>query len=111
MKIAQRKINMTGKQPYGPVGAKEPVLFKCKLGWIRVFCEDCDSDYDIREVENEATHPAALHVAKFDCPRGHHCEARRTWHGYDDEFLKACGIERQREETYEGRRQHKPGVS
>lgn len=83
---------MTGKQLHGPVGAKEPILFNGKLGWIRVFCEECDIDYDIREIDNETTHPAALHVARFDCPKGHQCEARRVWHSYDDEFLKACGI-------------------
>jgi len=96
---------MTGKKLYGPVGAKEPILFNGELGWIRVLCEECDRDYDIREVENETTHPHAHHVARFECPRGHHCEARRTWHSYDDEFLKAYGIARQREGTYEVRKQ------
>ena len=61
---------------YGP--SKEPVLLDGKLGWIRVFCKECKIDYDIREVNNETTHPAALHVARFDCPKGHHCEARRV---------------------------------
>ena len=91
-KIAKGKPIMTGKQLYGPVGAKEPISFNGKLGWIRVLCEECDIDYDIREVDNETTHPAAFHVARFDCPKGHHCEARRVWHSYDDDFLKACGI-------------------
>jgi CheY-like chemotaxis protein len=89
---------MTGKQLYGPVGAKEPIFFNGKLGWIRVFCEECSIDYDIREVDNETTHPAALHVARFDCPRGHYCEARRVWNSYDDEFLKACGMEAPKEQ-------------
>jgi len=83
---------MTGKELYGPVGAKEPILFNGQLGWIRVFCKQCNIDYDIREVDNETTHPAALHVARFDCPQGHHCEARRLWNSYDDDFLKGCGI-------------------
>ena len=83
---------MTGKQLYGPVGAKEPIVFHGQLGWIKVFCQGCDSFYDIREIEHETTHPAALHVARFDCPKGHRCEARRVWHSYDDEFLKASGI-------------------
>jgi CheY-like chemotaxis protein len=83
---------MTGRELYGPVGAKEPVLFNGKLGWIRVFCKECNIDYDIREVDNETTHPAAGHVARFDCPKGHHCEARRVWNSYDDDFLKASGI-------------------
>jgi hypothetical protein len=91
---------MTGKQLYGPVGAKEPILFNGKLGWIRVYCKECDIDYDIREIDNETTHPAALHVARFDCPKGHYCEARRVWSSYDDGFLKACGIEGQRQDTY-----------
>jgi hypothetical protein len=90
--VAQRKPIMTGKELYGPVGAKEPILFNGKLGWIRVFCRECAIDYDIREVDNEITHPAALHVARFDCPKGHHCEARRLWNSYDDNFLKTCGI-------------------
>jgi hypothetical protein len=97
---------MTGKEVYGPVGAREPILFNGKLGWIRVHCDECNRDYDIREVDNETTHPHAHHVAEFDCPKGHHCEARRVWHNFDDEFLRACGIERQREGTYEGRGQH-----
>jgi hypothetical protein len=107
MKIAKGNQSMTGKELYGPVGAKEPVLFNGKLGWIRVFCEKCDRDYDIREVENETTHPYAHHVAKFDCPKEHQCEARRVWHSFDDEFLGACGIERLRQDTYEGRKQRK----
>ncbi len=53
---------MTGKELYGPVGAKEPILFNGKLGWIRVFCKQCNIDYDIREVDNETTHPTAAHV-------------------------------------------------
>ena len=97
---------MSGKELYGLLGAKEPILFNGKLGWIRVFCEECDRDYDIREVENETTHPHAHHVAEFDCPKGHHCEARRVWHSYDDEFLKACGIACQSERTYEEAKQH-----
>jgi CheY-like chemotaxis protein len=91
--VAQRESTMTGKELYGPVGAKEPILFNGKLGWIRVFCKECNIDYDIREVDNETTHPTAAHVARFDCPKGHHCEARRVWNSYDDDFLKACGIE------------------
>jgi len=88
---------MTGKELYGP-GAKEPVLFNGQLGWIRVFCKKCNIAYDIREVDNETTHPAALHVARFDCPKGHHCEARRLWNSYDDDFLKAFGVEAPKEE-------------
>ncbi len=91
---------MTGKELYGPVGAKEPILFNGQLGWIRVFCKECNIDYDIREVDNETTHPAALHVARFDCPKGHHCEARRLWNSFDDDFLKACGVEAPKEEQF-----------
>jgi hypothetical protein len=63
---------------------KEPILFNGRLGWITVLCEKCGIEYDIREVDNETTHPAALHVARFDCPKGHSCEARRVWNSYDD---------------------------
>jgi hypothetical protein len=97
---------MTGKKLYGPLGAKEPIVFNGELGWIRVHCEECDRDYDIREVDNETTHPHAVHVALFDCPKGHRCEARKRWHSYDDEFLKACGIAGQFQPTHEGRKEH-----
>lgn len=97
---------MTGKELYGPVGDRKPILFNGKLGWIRVHCDECDCDYDIREVDNETTHPYAHHVAEFDCPKGHHSEARRVWYSYDDEFLKACGIARNHERTYEEAKQH-----
>jgi hypothetical protein len=72
-------IMTTGKELYGPVGAKEPILFHGKRGWIQVHCHECNEDYDIREIENETTHPHALHVARFDCPRGHRSEARRVF--------------------------------
>ncbi|MGA7294607.1 MAG: hypothetical protein WBW85_18890 [Terriglobales bacterium] len=75
---------------------------------IAVRCDTCGVDYDVRDVTNEAQHPAANHVITFDCPNGHHCEARRVWHSYDDEFLRACGIEVQREGTFEGHKEH-PG--
>jgi hypothetical protein len=79
-----------------------------KPGYIIVVrCDTCGVDYDLRDVTNEAQHPAANHVMTFDCPKGHHCEGRRVWHNFDDEFLKACGIEDQREGMYE----RKPEVS
>jgi CheY-like chemotaxis protein len=109
--VAKRKQIMTGKQLYGPVGAKEPILFNGKLGWIRVFCKECNIDYDIREVDNETTHPAAMHVARFDCPKGHHCEARRVWNSYDDDFLKACGIEAPKEQQIGQARPAPEGVT
>jgi hypothetical protein len=47
---------------------------------IVVHCDECDVDYDAREVLNEKQHPHALHVMAFDCcPKGHHSEARRLW--------------------------------
>ena len=46
---------------------------------IVVRCDTCDVDYDVREVTNEVQHPHALHVMAFDCPKGHHSEARRLW--------------------------------
>jgi hypothetical protein len=108
MKIAKGKNQiMTGRELYGPAGAKKPILFNGKLGWIRVHCDECDRDYDIREVDNETTHRHAHHIAEFDCPKGHHSEARRVWHSYDDEFLKACGIARERERTYEEAKRHR----
>jgi hypothetical protein len=44
---------------------------------IVVHCDRCGINYDIADVRNETTHPAARHVARFDCPRGHRGEARR----------------------------------
>jgi len=79
-KIAKgESIMTTGRELYGSVGAKEPILFDGKLGWINVSCQECGVDYDIREISNESTHRYAKHVAIFDCPRGHHCEARRVF--------------------------------
>jgi hypothetical protein len=72
---------------------------------IMVRCDTCGVDYDVRDVNNEAQHPAANHVMTFDCPKGHHSEARRVWHSYDDEFLRACGIACQHERTYEEAKQ------
>ena len=46
---------------------------------IVVHCDECNVDYDVREVLNEKQHPHALHVMAFDCPKGHHSEARRLW--------------------------------
>jgi hypothetical protein len=46
---------------------------------IVVRCDTCDVDYDVRDVTNEVQHPHALHVMSFDCPKGHHSEARRLW--------------------------------
>jgi hypothetical protein len=46
---------------------------------IVVHCDTCDFDYDVREVANEVQHQYANHVMFFDCPKGHHCEARRLW--------------------------------
>ena len=69
----------TGRELYGPVGAKEALLFNGKRGWIQVHCQGCDKDYDVREIKNETTHPHALHVARFDCPEGHRSEARRVF--------------------------------
>ena len=70
---------------------------------IVVHCDRCSINYDLTDVRNETTHPAARHVARFDCPRGHHCEARRMLHGPekcrqassvspDAVFLRACGV-------------------
>jgi hypothetical protein len=79
MKIAKGQIIMTtGRELWG-VGAKGAINLGGKRGHIRVFCQECNVDYDIREVENEETHRYAKHVAIFDCPKGHHCEARRVF--------------------------------
>jgi hypothetical protein len=69
----------TGKKLFGPAGSKKPIVLDGKQGWIRVHCKECGVDYDIREILNETTHPHAVHVARFDCPKGHHCEARRVF--------------------------------
>ena len=47
---------------------------------VVVHCDRCDINYDLADVRNETTHPAARHVARFDCPRGHRSEARRMLH-------------------------------
>ena len=70
---------MTGKELFGPSGSKTPIVWDGKKGFIRVRCTECGVDYDIREVANEKTHRYALHVAIFDCPKGHHCEAIREF--------------------------------
>jgi len=44
---------------------------------IVVRCDDCNLDYDVREVTNETQHPYASHVMAFNCPKGHRSEARR----------------------------------
>jgi hypothetical protein len=44
-----------------------------------VRCDDCNLDYDVREVTNEAQHPYANRVMVFNCPKGHRSEARRLW--------------------------------
>jgi hypothetical protein len=46
---------------------------------IVVRCDTCGVDYDVRFVSNEVQHPHANHVMSFDCPKGHHSEARRFW--------------------------------
>jgi hypothetical protein len=82
---------------------KEPILFKGRLGWITVLCEKCGIAYDVRDARNLLTPPPrwiGLRKVNFDCPMGHHCEAIQIWNShdnvwniYDDDFLKACGIE------------------
>jgi hypothetical protein len=47
-------------------------------GYIRLACYACGVQYDRREVE-EYTHPHALHVSRFVCPKGHLREDRRIW--------------------------------
>ena len=73
-------------------------------------CDRCSINHDLTDVRNETTHPAARHVARFDCPRGHRSEARRMLHepstrfeagrSEDDRpvspdaiFLRACGVQ------------------
>jgi len=77
---------------------------------IVVHCDRCSINYDLTDVRNETTHPAARHVARFDCPRGHRSEARRILYepstrfeagrpedhlqpvSPDAIFLRACGV-------------------
>jgi hypothetical protein len=47
-------------------------------GYIRLACHACGVQYDRREVE-EYTHPTAMHVSRFVCPKGHLGEDRRVW--------------------------------
>jgi hypothetical protein len=51
-----------------------------RLGWahVRVPRDACGVQYDRREVE-EYSHPHAIHVAQFVCPKGHLNEERRIW--------------------------------
>jgi hypothetical protein len=46
---------------------------------IVVRCNTCGVDYDVRFVSNEVQHKGANHVMSFDCPKGHHSQARRVW--------------------------------
>jgi hypothetical protein len=75
-----------------------------------VHCDRCSINYDLTDVRNETTHPAARHVARFDCPRGHRSEARRMLYEPSfhfeagqsenhrqpvspyERFLRACGV-------------------
>jgi hypothetical protein len=52
---------------------------------IVVRCDTCGVDYDVRVVSNEVQHNGANHVIFFDCPKGHHCEARRLWESQEQE--------------------------
>ena len=55
-----------------------PEGFGKHQGYIRLPCYACGVQYDRREVE-EYTHPHAIHVACFVCPKEHLGEARRLW--------------------------------
>jgi len=68
----------TGKELWGE-STKEPITISGKRGRVVVLCKACGIEYDIREVLNERNHRGACHVALFDCPKGHHCEARRVF--------------------------------
>jgi hypothetical protein len=57
----------------------DAALAECPGRIIVVRCDACGIDYDVREVCNERQHPHANHVMSFDCPRGHHEEARRVF--------------------------------
>jgi hypothetical protein len=46
--------------------------------YIRLACHAGGVQYDRREVE-EYTHPTAMHVSRFICPKGHLGEDRRIW--------------------------------
>ena len=52
---------------------------------IVVRCDTCGVDYDVRFVSNEFQHPHANHVMSFDCPKGHHSEARRLWKEFQEQ--------------------------
>jgi hypothetical protein len=56
---------------------REPEYIKnFGLGYM-LRCSQCGIDYDRREVIEHGSHPGALHVARFTCPRGHRTENRR----------------------------------
>jgi hypothetical protein len=55
-----------------------PEGFGTHLGFSRVPCHACGVQYDRREIE-QYSHPHAVHVSRFVCPRGHLGEARRVW--------------------------------
>jgi hypothetical protein len=55
-----------------------PEVFSGRGGYSRVPCHGCGVQYDRREIE-QYSHPYAIHVSRFTCPRGHLGEARRVW--------------------------------
>jgi hypothetical protein len=56
----------------------EPEGFGERQGYARVPCYACGVQYDRREIE-EYSHPHAIHVSPFVCPKSHLGEARRIW--------------------------------
>ena len=85
---------------------RQPEFFECigEWGYTLVFCDACGAYYDVREVSELPTRVYKLGLQKilFDCPRGHHAKSFKVWNSsaaiaagraFDEEFLKACGIE------------------
>jgi hypothetical protein len=96
---------MTNKLPQSKLD-RPPHLSRYlgEWGYTLVFCDACGTYYDEREVSELPTRRYKIGLQKilFDCPRGHHATSFKVWHSYsaimagrafDEEFLKACGIQ------------------
>jgi hypothetical protein len=64
-----------------------------QAGRTVVWCQQHGIDYDLRDVKNETTHPGRPACRKIRLPTGASLRGPGDWKSYDDDFLKACGIE------------------
>jgi hypothetical protein len=88
LRLRQPSAKRHGGTPNGRMRRREVAKMNTKYdnalsqfpgGIIVVRCDTCGVDYDVRVVSNEVQLSGANHVIFFDCPKGHHCEARRLW--------------------------------